>query len=143
MLRSTGFEGHFGFTTPCVSFSLRGVGRALLIRVGKRWCSSRGYRSHLRSCVHSLPSYLAGWFCHSLGRCFGPTIPAATLPLILPYEVLALLVQKSTERAQCCMPRRIRRELSKKVSDQLRFHGWSCQRQSHRRGVPTSTFLAR
>src|ERR1700719_3518793 len=22
---------------------------------------------------------------------------------------------------------------SKKVSDQLRFHGWSCQRQSHRR----------
>src|SRR5216684_5474401 len=32
---------------------------------------------------------------------------------------------------------------ARKVSDQLRFHRWSCQRQSHRMGVPTSTFLAR
>jgi hypothetical protein len=54
------------------------------------------------------------------------------------------LVQKSTERAERCMPRRIRCELSKKVSDQLRFHGWSCQRQSHRRvRVPGQALLKR
>ena len=54
------------------------------------------------------------------------------------------LVQKSTERAQRCMPGRIRCELSKKVSDQLRFHGWSCQRQSHRRvRVPGQALLER
>jgi hypothetical protein len=38
---------------------------------------------------------------------------------------------------------RIRCELSKKVSEQLRFRGWSCQRQSHRREVPTSTLFAK
>ena len=114
------------------------------IGVDKSWCSSRDYRSRLRSCVHSLLGYLAGWSCHNLGRCSGPTIPAATLLLILPYEVLVLLAQKFTGRAQCCMPRRIQCELSKKVSDQLRFHGWSCQRQSHRRvRVPGQALLKR
>src|SRR5713226_4081255 len=91
MLRSTGFEGHFGFTTPCVSFSLRGVGRALLIRVGKRWCSSRGYRSRLRSCVHFLPGYLVGWSCHNSGRCFGPTIRIG-LPVLIPTRYWRLLL---------------------------------------------------
>ncbi len=44
--------------TPCASFSLRGVGRAPLIRVGKSWRSSRDYRSHLHSCVRFHPSTL-------------------------------------------------------------------------------------
>src|SRR6266849_839399 len=64
-------------------FSLRGVGRALLIRVGKRWCSSRGYRSRLRSCVRFLPGYLVGWSCRNLGRGFGPTIRVGLPVLIL------------------------------------------------------------
>src|SRR5580700_9028759 len=104
MFRSAGFEGHFGFMTPCVSFSLRGVERALLIQVGKSWCNSRDYRSRLRSCVHFRPSYLVGYFCHSLGRCSGPTIQAETLLLILPYEALVPLAQRFADRAQYSMP---------------------------------------